>query len=96
MNTTLDKIAGQIIKEQGLIIGPIIAWSTARKINGLKLVDEKTGSVELDASRGREVVDSLVREYESLFGLAAREVCKDAAASLIAELPQDAIPSSLR
>ncbi len=93
--SVFDKIASQIIKEQGLIIGPI-AWSAARKVPGLKVIDEKSASVKLDETKSPEVVDSLVHEYESLFGRAAREVCKDAAAPLLAELTLDAVPASLR
>lgn len=93
--SALDQVAGQIIKEQGLIIGPI-AWSTARRVTGLQVIDEGAGAVVLDQNRSREVVDALVHEYESLFGLAAREACREAVVSLIADLPKDQVPSSLQ
>lgn len=93
--SALDQIAGHIIKEQELIIGPI-AWSTARSVHGLTVVDETSGSVSLDTAHGKEVVDALVHQYEALFGRAARETCREATVSLVADLPKEEVPASLR
>lgn len=92
--TSLNNIAIRIIKEQELIIGPL-AWNEAEKVNGLK-VTITHDRVEFNNGDERIVVDQLVARYERLFGRASREVCRHAAASLIAELPADQVPASLK
>jgi len=89
-----SNIARKIIKEQELIIGPL-AWDEARKVGGLSVGDEKTGEVTI-AGDAKEVLNKLVAQYERLFGRASREVCHDAAASLLADLQPAEVPSSLR
>ncbi len=92
--TIFDNIAQKIIKEQELIIGPL-AWDEARKVAGLTVVDPKTGEVTM-AGDPKEILNKLVSQYERLFGRASREVCHDAAASLIADLQPAEVPASLR
>lgn len=92
--TTLDKIAEKIIKEQELIIGPM-AWQEAGKVKGIHIIDQKMGSVEIENGDSKLVVDNLVSQYEHLFGKASREVCREAASGLIAELPVSEVPASL-
>lgn len=92
--STLDVIAGKIIKEQELVIGPL-AWSEARKVQGLAVTDTATGTVTVD-NANPAVVDKLVERYERLFGRASHEVCRDAARALLAQLSPAEIPSSLR
>lgn len=92
---TLDQIATKIIHEQELIIGPV-AWSQARKVVGINFTDEKSGNVTIEKANGKLVIDGLVSQFEHLFGLASREVCRDAVASLIADMEPSDIPSSLR
>ncbi len=91
--TTLDQIASRIVKEQELVIGPL-AWSEAGKVQGLH-VDLQGGTVSISNGDPRAVVDSLVAQYERLFGRASREVCKEAAASIISTMPRVDVPSSL-
>ena len=94
--TTLDLIAGKIIKEQELIIGPL-AWEEAGHVKGLHTVDKKTGEVSIEENIDKRVViDNLVKEYEVLFGRAAREVCREAVISLVADLLPSEVPSSLK
>lgn len=90
----LDDVAGKIIKEQELVIGPM-AWSEARKVPGMSVLDEKAGSVNV-GSNGMGVIDQLVARYERLFGRAAAEVCRDAAHALISNMSPAEIPASLR
>jgi len=92
--SSLDIIATKIIKEQELVIGPL-AWSEARKVNGLSVIDDKTGTVSISGD-SRTIVDLLVGRYERLFGRAAQEVCRDAVRSLIVNMPPTEIPTSLR
>lgn len=93
--TIFDQIAGRIIKEQELIIGPV-AWYEAEKVRGLNIINQRAGEVTVGNGNGSSVIDGLVRQYEHLFGLASIEVCKDAAASLVADLPSAEVPSSLK
>ena len=91
-----DNIAKSIIKEQELIIGPV-AWYEAKKVIGLNIINQISGEVTVEnGGRGSSVIDNLVGQYEHLFGRASREVCKDAAAALIADLLPSEIPSSLK
>lgn len=92
--TTLDQIAMKIVKEQELIIGPI-AWQEAGKVSGLHIAPAHT-DISIDTGDGDKVIDSLVAQYERLFGRASREVCKDAAAALLADLSPAQVPASLR
>ena len=91
--SVLDEIAVRIIKEQALVIGPL-AWAEAKKVTGLT-ADESEGIVAIQ-SGSKEVIDRLVAQYERLFGRASHEVCREAAAKLIANLPAAEVPASLR
>jgi hypothetical protein len=91
--TPFDQIATRIVKEQELIIGPI-AWQEAEKVAGLHVAPAHAG-ISIDGNNGA-VIDSLVAQYEHLFGRASREVCKDAARSLLADLQPAQVPVSLR
>ncbi len=93
--TVFDQIAIRIIKEQELIIGPV-AWAEAGKVSGLHVINQKEGVLSIENGDARSVVDHLVAQYEHLFGRASHEVCKEAAASLIADLSPAEIPSSLQ
>ena len=90
-----NQIASKIIKEQELIIGPV-AWSQAQKVSGITIIDMKIGTVSVQDENGQIIIDQLVSQYEHLFGRASREVCKEAAATLIADLSPSEVPSSLR
>ncbi len=91
----LDQIASKIIKEQELIIGPV-AWEEARKVKGVHIIDGQHDTVTIENGDERDVVNNLVGQYEHLFGLASREVCREAVATLIADLAPEQVPSSLR
>ena len=94
--TTLERIAGKIIKEQELIVGPL-AWEEAGHVEGLRIIYKKRGEVSIEENVDRRaVIDDLVREYEALFGRAALEVCKDAVVGLLADLQLSEVPSSLQ
>jgi len=97
MNSTLklSQIATQIIKEQELIIGPL-AWEEARKVPGLSVIDTKKGEVVLQNEDPGNTIDKLVAQYEKIFGRTSHEVCREAVKDIIAKMPEDEIPSSLR
>ena len=92
--STLDTIAAKIIKEQELVIGPL-AWSEAGKVQGLH-IDQRKGEVSISNGDPKAAVDRLVAQYERLFGRASHEVCREAVASLIAQMSAAEVPSSLR
>ncbi len=89
-----NKMTGKIIKEQELIIGPL-AWTEAKKVPGLHIVNEATGEVTLNNGDPKEMVNKLVGRYERLFGRASHEVCREAVSVLIRGLAQTEVPSSL-
>lgn len=93
MASTTNQVASQIVKEQALIIGPI-AWEEAQKVKGLK-VDMESQQVTVEGTP-REVLEKLVAQYERLFGLASRDVCREAVRPLISQVPQEEIPAVLR
>ncbi|OGG53889.1 hypothetical protein A2851_03225 [Candidatus Kaiserbacteria bacterium RIFCSPHIGHO2_01_FULL_53_29] len=94
IKTVLDNVVAKIIKEQELVIGPL-AWAEAQKVQGLH-IDKQRGEVGISNGDPKAVVDRLVAQYERLFGKASQEVCKEAAAPLIASLSPADVPSSLR
>ena len=91
----LQDITVRIIREQELVIGPL-AWIEASKVPGLTVIDQRAGTVLITGADQNLVIDSLVAQYEKLFGRASHEVSRDAVKSLIANVPVAEIPSSLR
>ena len=91
----LHSITVRIIREQELVIGPL-AWIEAAKVPGLKVIDQRAGTVLFTADDHAAVIDQLVAQYEMLFGRASSEVSRDAVKGLLANIPTDSIPKSLR
>ena len=82
----------KIISEQENIIGPL-AVEQAEKVNGLKINwQQKQISINGDE---KTVVDSLVKQYEKIFGQASIEICKEVASSFLDKLTKNEIPSIL-
>ena len=88
------RIATKIIKEQELIIGPL-AWSEAKKVNGLVVSDTAGEEVDLGGDK-IGAIDALVARYDRLFGRASHEVSREAVAGLLADLTPTDVPMSLR
>lgn len=97
MNPTIQfpKIAAKIIKEQAFVIGPL-AWDEARKVQGLQVVNEKMGEINLQEGEQKNIINKLVAQYERIFGKASHEVCKQAVQDIIAEMSPEEVPSSLK
>lgn len=89
-----EQMTIKIIQEQELIIGPL-AWLEASKVPGLNVVDQTQAKVILGDDQ-KSVIDRLINRYENIFGRASREVCKEAVAPLLADLPLSEIPLSLK
>lgn len=92
--TPFDSIVRNIVREQELIIGPL-AWIEARKVLGLRVIDQQKGEITIESDDPKAVIDRLVAQYERLFGRASHEVCKEAAASFIRTLSPSDVPASL-
>ena len=88
-----DQLASNIIEGQALIIGPV-AWEEASKVTGLR-IDIGKREVQIEGNP-KAALESLVAQYEKLFGLASREVCRDAVRPLLSQIPQDEIPAVLK
>jgi hypothetical protein len=93
-NTIFNQISFRIIHEQELIIGPV-AWEEAKKVAGIKVIDQAKGEVTIDGDP-KEILNRLVAQYSRLFGRVSAEVCKEAVQDLLVELPQDQVPTSLQ
>lgn len=87
------QIATKIIEQQQTIIGPV-AVEQAKAVSGLK-VDWDKHQVTVSGNE-QAVIDKLVDQYKELFGKISVEVCKEAAAKLISQLPDDERPASLK
>lgn len=85
-----EQAAEKIIKEQENIIGPL-ALEQAQKVDGLQVEDHHI------SFRGNKVdgLEKLVEQYQQLFGQTSVEVCKEAAHSVLANLPSQEVPSLL-
>lgn len=88
------QIALRIIKAQEMIIGPL-AWSEAREVSGLRVIDQKREEVSFDGD-AKDILNRLVVQYEHLFGRASHEVCREAVQDIVAEMPPEEVPSSLK
>ena len=87
------QIVLRIIKEQESVIGPL-AWSEAEKVSGL-VVDKSHNTTSFTGDE-KDVINLLVAQYERLFGRASHEVCREAVQDIIAEMPPETVPSSLK
>ena len=83
----------RIIKGQESVIGPL-AWNEAMKVNGLN-INQSHSSVSFTGD-AKDIINRLVAQYEKLFGKVSNEVCKEAVRDLVAELPAEEVPSSLK
>lgn len=86
------KIAEKIIEHQESIIGPV-AIEQAEDLPNLSLDwDKHKVSIKGD---GAKAIDELIGQYRDLFGQISVEVCREAAASLISQVPSDKLPKLL-
>lgn len=70
-----ESLIVEIIKEQSLIIGENLAKSRAEDAGVLKFNSSKIEDITLTRTNPPEVIDSLIKSYEELFGQASIEVC---------------------
>jgi len=87
------QIAQKIIEQQETIIGPV-AIEQAKRVPNLSINwPEQKIKISGDAPTA---IDELVHQYERLFGRLSVEVCREATASLVAQLPADKQPKTLK
>lgn len=84
--------ASKIIKEQQAIIGPV-ALDQAKKVSGIEI--SGTDDVKIVGSK-KQVLESLVKQFEKLFGKASIQVCKDAFAPFSEKIAVADIPDILK
>lgn len=89
------QLVRNIINNQKLIIGPL-AFEQANKVSGLKISDNEKINVEIVTNNTNELLTSLVKKYEELFGRASIEVCKDAVRETNPPLSQEDLPEILK
>jgi len=88
------EICTQIIKEQSRIIGASLAIEQAASVEGLT-IDVTTLHCDITGN-GSIVINDLIEKYRDFFGHAAVEVCREAAARFLANLPAEETPSLLK
>lgn len=92
MSDDYSQLAQAIINRQATLIGSV-AWEQASAVEGLQIQDHAALVVSPDP---KEVVDDLVERFSNIFGQAAVEVSKDAAASITARLTPEQMPHLLK
>ncbi|MEO6508587.1 MAG: hypothetical protein ABIO02_01415 [Patescibacteria group bacterium] len=90
MNSVI--IVKQIIHGQEAIIGPM-ALEQAKKVAGIQI--SSAGDIKIQGNE-KDVLTSLVEQYEKLFGRASVEVCKDAVKEIRPAPLPDELPEILR
>lgn len=88
-----EQIAVKIISGQEAIIGPV-AVEQAERVPHMK-VDWTKKEVSVDGNKVK-VIEDLINKYKELFGQISVEVSKQAAASLMSQLPADSLPAVLK
>ena len=85
-------MATKIIKSQAQVVGPL-AWSEANKLKNISIKDE---TVALTGKDSKQVLDQLVGQYETLFGQASVEVCREAVKTVTHDMDEADVPSRLK
>jgi hypothetical protein len=83
----------KIITEQENIIGSL-AVEQAKKVNGLN-VDWPNHQITVNGNE-KIIIDSLIKQYEKIFGQASIQICKEVASSYLGKLSSNEIPTILQ
>lgn len=81
-----------IIVSQQAVVGPL-AIQIANKVSGLE-VSSDLSRVGISGDE-QKILENLVKKYETLFGRASVEVCKDAIRPIIAKMKDATVPQIL-
>ncbi|KKS41661.1 MAG: hypothetical protein UV61_C0006G0013 [Candidatus Gottesmanbacteria bacterium GW2011_GWB1_43_11] len=90
----VQNIVNIIIDHQRAIIGPL-ALEQASRVPGVKIAGGEHVEVEAGINP-QSLLNQLVKQYETLFGLASVEVCKDAVKELKPTVSANDLPEILR
>lgn len=93
MDDVFSEIALNIIDRQKSIVGPV-ALEQAMQVDNMA-VDLNKRKVSFFGDKAK-AIDDLVKKYSDLFGQVSVEVCKDAASRLIAQIPLEQQPKTLK
>jgi len=88
-----SQLVKKIIQEQESIIGPL-AIEQAKKVPGLK-INWINHEVFVEGDK-KSTLEGLAKQYESIFGQASIEVCKEIVHSMINKLSKNEIPGLLQ
>lgn len=91
----MDPVAqavSKIIKEQQAIIGPV-ALDQAKKVKGITVTS--VDDVKVTGEK-KQTLESLVKQFERLFGKASVQVCKEAFEPFSSKIAQADIPDILK
>ena len=89
-----EQIAVKIITGQETIIGPV-AVEQAQRVPNLTLDWTKHEAI-IGKDNEVQVLETLIQVYKELFGQISVEVSREAAASLLGQLPADKLPAFLK
>ena len=84
--------ASKIIKEQQAIIGPV-ALDQAKKVSGMTITN--LDDIKITGNK-KQALESLVKQFEKLFGQASIQVCKDAFEGFADKIPASEVPDILK
>lgn len=90
----LNQILTEIIKRQVRVAGQL-AWQEVKKVSGIVVTSEQEVIVSINGD-AKKIIDQLLGNYRNLFGDIAVEVSKNAVYYLVAELPTNQVPDSLK
>lgn len=92
----IDVIVQSIISHQREVLGPL-AIEQASGITGLEVDASGKVKISLKASdNSKNLLQSLVKKYEKLFGQASVEVCRDAIREAGVQVEESELPEILR
>jgi hypothetical protein len=96
INTKIvELIIKSIIKSQFSIIGPL-AIEQANKVKGLSVSSNGNPTIEGKGEDATDLLTSLVKQYEQLFGQTSVEVCKEAIKEAQITIVEKDLPEILR
>ncbi len=93
-NDIYNKILSRIIQEQELIVGSL-AWQIASKVEKLVITNKEEYQVYI-SGEPQNIINDIVLRYQKVFGTLATDVSKRATADILAEMPIEDIPISLK
>lgn len=92
-NSDLVTLVKAIVSGQKQIIGPM-AVEQANKVPGIR-VAQSLDIVDV-SGESEQILKSLIRQYEQLFGQASVEACKDSVKKVLPSISSTKLPEFLR